>query len=363
MAPVLGLSFHRAYACRHSGACCSAGWTIPVETPILVRLQAAHATGRLPVSSDGDALLELPEPRDDYGGLIGTHADGRCVFRTGGDEARPDHGRCDIHGRLGHDALPHACQQFPRVAVVRPDSVAVSLSHFCPSAAALLLDAGPVRIEEVGDAGSGRGPLEGLDMRAALPPLLAPGILFTWTGFDRWERFVVEILCDDARTLAEAVGTIVAAADALERWSIADGPFDPFVDALLARWSTDASAPPFQLSAEASAAAHALVRSTVPLDLRLQQRPSTGAPGDHASWLDAHEAVVRRYLAARTWASWPAHEGAGIRGYVRWLLAAWGVLRVQAGRERDLMATIRQSDLLLVHHASPRQLARRLGEP
>ena len=58
-------------------------------------------------------------------------AHGRCVFH---DPA----GRCAIHSALGHDALPLACRQFPRVSVTDPRGVSVTLSHYCPTAAALL---------------------------------------------------------------------------------------------------------------------------------------------------------------------------------------------------------------------------------
>src|SRR6478672_5284663 len=98
------LSFHAAYACRHSGECCTARWPIP---------------------SRGGDLLPLT-PRG-------------CVFH------QSDH--CSIHASFGHDALPVACQQFPRVSVIDPRGASVTLSCFCPTALAMLDEAdGPISI-------------------------------------------------------------------------------------------------------------------------------------------------------------------------------------------------------------------------
>ena len=41
------LGFHAGYRCRHSGVCCTSGWTIPVEAPLHRTLQAAVAWGHL----------------------------------------------------------------------------------------------------------------------------------------------------------------------------------------------------------------------------------------------------------------------------------------------------------------------------
>src|SRR5262245_18687256 len=36
--PIYALSIHAGYACQRSGACCKAGWSIPVEAPLRVLL-------------------------------------------------------------------------------------------------------------------------------------------------------------------------------------------------------------------------------------------------------------------------------------------------------------------------------------
>jgi hypothetical protein len=71
--------------------------------------------------------------------------------------------------------------------------------------------------------------------------------------------------------------------------------------------------------------------------------------------------VVRRYLAAKAFASWMTYRLDASRGLVAWLTVALDVLRVEcvracaaAGRPlaRDLVIdAVRRADLLLVHYA------------
>jgi hypothetical protein len=352
---MLGLSFHRGYACRDSGACCSSGWTIPIERPILARLLAASASGRLmPRAAHANALLEFPEPGEEYGGLLGTDDAGRCWFHQPDRDGRSG---CTVQQVLGHDALPHACQQFPRVAVLRPGSVAVSLSHYCPTAAGLLLRDAEARLENVSTCGSGRRPLEGLDMRSALPPLLRPDVLFTWDGFDRWERFVLEALADSSQSLDATLTSIAVAAERMRQWVPARGCFDDFVARTLARAPTARLPDDPPDAAEPDESRYDAVRAAVPDGLA----SANPAGPVRRSALDGRDQVVRRYLMARTWASWVAHEGSGIRGYVRWILTVRAVLQVEAGRHANLLDAVRAADLLLVHLASPRALVRQLS--
>ena len=77
-------------------------------------------------------------------------ADDACVFHVPRQSTprRPRAARhCAVHATLGHDALPASCQHFPRVCLVDARGVRVALSHFCPTAAAMLVDdARPVTI-------------------------------------------------------------------------------------------------------------------------------------------------------------------------------------------------------------------------
>ena len=52
---VFALGFHADYRCRHSGACCTADWDVPVELPVYRSLSDALVGGRLQVASAAGA--------------------------------------------------------------------------------------------------------------------------------------------------------------------------------------------------------------------------------------------------------------------------------------------------------------------
>jgi hypothetical protein len=80
---------------------------------------------------------------------------------------------------------------------------------------------------------------------------------------------------------------------------------------------------------------------------------------------------IRRWLAAKAFASWLALQGEGLRTTVLGLRLALGVLRAEAARgcadaaraldPERLREAVRRADLLLVHLADPEALARRLS--
>ncbi|MBL8140261.1 MAG: YkgJ family cysteine cluster protein, partial [Acidobacteria bacterium] len=132
---VRALSVHAGYACAQSGACCRAGWTIPVDRATRRRIDAHLAAGEL----DAPAVAPCFATYEADGGesiAFGHDHAGTCAFL-----ARDGSEACTIHAALGEEALPMTCRQFPRVAVVGDGWTDVSLSHFCPTAAAHLVDA------------------------------------------------------------------------------------------------------------------------------------------------------------------------------------------------------------------------------
>ena len=165
------LNFHLPYACRHSGACCTAGWPIPVEPERAVLIKPGQWLDA------GDTL-----PRD---------ASGVCVFHQD---------RCTVY-----EHRPLSCVHFPYVCMIDPRGVHVTLSHYCPTAAALLFEHdGPIEVVE----GPSPVPLldipEGLDARESLPPVDTRSEkprLLSWEEFSQWERH-------ELRTLASVVGEI-----------------------------------------------------------------------------------------------------------------------------------------------------------
>jgi Fe-S-cluster containining protein len=135
--PVRVLSLHAPYRCRHAGACCTSNWPIPIEADRLSSIRAALATGRLqPAVGDRESAVRVaPDAPAETPAILG-RADHDCVFYDRSPAAAA--GRCRIQSVLGHEGLPLACRQFPRVSVHDPRGVSVTLSHYCPTAAGLL---------------------------------------------------------------------------------------------------------------------------------------------------------------------------------------------------------------------------------
>jgi hypothetical protein len=45
---------------------------------------------------------------------------------------------CGVHRALGEGALPATCRIFPRIALTDARGTFITLSHYCPTAAAML---------------------------------------------------------------------------------------------------------------------------------------------------------------------------------------------------------------------------------
>jgi hypothetical protein len=256
------LSFHSDYACRHSGDCCTARWPIP--------------------SRVGD-LLPLTE--------------GGCVFRHAH--------RCSIHQSLGHDALPVACQQFPRVSVIDPRGASVTLSCFCPTALAMLDEFdGPIEI--INSQLSILNSAEGLDARTSLPPALRPDVLFDWESWWEFERLAVSEF-NRGETPREILARLSAIVEDIRAWNVGEGELIERVRAAFPARRAD-------------------------LEVRTD-----------------NDAAARRFLACHAFANWTAHLGAGLRTWLRSLETV--VFLLEEGW------TIREVDEWLRHWADPRRLA------
>lgn len=276
-------------------------------------------------------------------------ARGHCAFfETAGGHA------CAIHRRLGHDALPVSCRLFPRVCLLTPRGVSITLSHYCPTAAALLFAAeGPPSIVEDPPAFPPTAVYEGLDARAGAPPLLRPGVFLGWDAHARFERHAVATLgASDGASPEDALERLAADAERLRAWTAHDGAFDDLLARVLDGGAGETTAAP------ADEGLLADVHSAIPEALR----PPDLAPGA-VDW-GPFAPVVRRYLAARAFASWCSVQGPGLRTTVRSLQAALAVLRAEVRAPHDraaLVEAFRRTDLRLVHLASPEALARALG--
>ncbi len=341
---VRALSIHADYRCRSAGVCCSSGWPIPIEARAEAGLRAALRSGTLRPAVPGECFRPTPGLPQGARVVLGSDAAGRCVFLEG---ERP--GLCAVHRGLGEGALPAACRHFPRVATLTPLGVSVTLSHHCPTAASMLFrDDVALVVIEGPSAFPPSWPWEGLDAREALPPFLRPGVLMDWPSLERWERFAVSVLAEEGRVPEAALGVLEGVAEAARRWTPQAGAFGPFFEGVL----------------EGGAA-----RGEPAL-------PGALRNGDaDARWVEpawpSLSRPVRRWLAAKAFASWLVLQGEGLRTSVFGLHLALGLLRaeaargcVDAGRALDLdllKEAIRRADLLLVHLADPGAFARRLS--
>ena len=305
------LSVHARYQCAHSGECCTAGWPIPIEDHLVPVLRRS---GLLPSGRRG--LRVLPSPVNGTRLGAGVSTTGACVFFDA------PHGRlCAIHRAAGERALPASCRSFPRVALRDARGLFVTLSHYCPTAAGLLLEKGEIRIVDAPPSLSLDGELEGLDATAVLPPLLRDGMLADLEGYAAWEAASIAVLDDRCLTPRTALAIIREATVAAGRWRPGG--------ASLARSVTDA------------------------FDDARGRRPERADGGP----LDG---PVKAFLAAHLFASWGAYERGGLAAVCDGLDTALALL----GSPDDapsFVAAVRSADLRLRHGVNPP--VDRCGEP
>ena len=389
---VRALSIHAGYQCRHTGACCSSGWDIPVEREMPLRNALASGRLRIPEAAITSILAESGAvscfravPGLPHGAkvVLSSDSSGRCIFL---DADR----RCAIHRQLGPEALPSACRDFPRVVTLTPLGVSITLSHYCPTAAAMLFvtpsDPRPVTLSDPrpvtpsdprrpGREGSAidivenppgfppSWPYEGLAASDALPPLLRPGVLMDWPSFERWEEFAMSVLGDERRTPEAALDVLAAAAEDARQWTPGDGPFAKYFRRLLssrgapsASGDQESTGPSFRGAASASGdeestcgsfarrrlpdalgttEAWRLVADCTPHRSLLSSAPDGLDDADRrlvAPTWPSLARPIRNWLAAKAFASWLALQGEGLRTTVLGVRLALGVLRAEAAR-------------------------------
>jgi len=292
--------------------CCTSGWPIPVERARVEAIESAIANNVIPLRVEPwlTGAANLPE---DVGGTLALRDNGHCVFFEAGGSG------CAIH-----DVKPSSCAHFPFVCLFDQRGVHVNLSHYCPTSTSLLFEHhGRIEIVEGPPPLPDIELLEGLDASEALPPVM-PGAskrLMSLDELDAWQRDQV------------------------------------------ARARID------ELQAD-DAAAFDRARAAVPSPLSWPEAPeqleslwySQVAP----AW-PHFESVLRRYAAAKAFASWSLYFGEGVGAAASTARLAHAVLRIECARQcrafgrpldRELLSNaIQQSDLLLVHYADPEALA------
>ena len=365
---VYALGFHADYRCRSTGACCSSGWEIPVAPPAEARLRAALASGALRVDAPGVPLFrsrrELP---DGARVVFGLDAHGRCAFLEPGTRL------CAVHRQVGVAALPPSCRQFPRIALLTPVGTFLTLSHYCPTAAGQLFRKDDVpSIAADPPAFPADEPWEGLDAREAWPPLLRPGVLLGWDGYMLWQEQAVGLLLRDGRTPEAAVVALRMRSTQAGEWTASKGPMLEWLERI-----PENAGPSDAFDFAAAVATWRGIAARVPDSLRLAAPPLGPGAEPAPAWGEAHVRLVaphwaglarpvRRYLAAKVFASWAAMHDEGLAAWCRAVETALAVLHVEATRQcidtsapldaERLGEAFRRADLLLLH------LARRAAE-
>ena len=351
------LDIHARYRCRHAGACCE-NWSVPAESQVveIVRsrgLRRSGVAGELFVASmEAGGTRKWTVARDDRGD---------CAFFD-----REAGGLCIIHRDAGPEALPAACRHFPRKILVDQRGTLISLSHFCPTAAALLLTGGAPSIVEAHPPLRIPAPVEGLDACNALPPLLRPDVLCDIAAYDTWERAALAVFARPDLSFGACLEVIASATESIRGWNPGDqslcdrlvSAFESSTSACACRWSP----------ARAIERVRALTMGHVGDDLAPIDAFDDRWNEDAASCTAWFDSGMKNYLAARLFANWIAYQGRGLRTIVEWLRTCAAVVGHQllrrapdSGAAPDAAAfieAVRSADLLLLHVLDTASFAR-----
>jgi len=361
---VYALSFHADYRCQNAGACCTAGWDVPVELPIYKSLSEAVSSGTLRAAETHAPIYPFivgPDVPAGAAAILERDEEGRCVFYASASK------RCIVHRDLGEPALPATCRHFPRIAVQDPRGTFISLSHFCPTAASMLFHDVPVEIVS-GPPAFPPGDYDGLVVTGHdLPPMLTSRMLMDFAGFAAWERHMVARFADVHRRPAAVLATLWRDAHLLIEWKPGARPL-PAAVAGLPREYVEMQEESTLVS---SLRRHAEVVAAVPDSLK-PAADEDGLEETMATYVrpmwEGFHAPINRYLAAKAFASWTAYQGRGIRTIVRGIEAAYALVRLEASRQcrsaqrrlngELLLEAFRAADFKLNHLAVGEEVAK-----
>jgi len=347
--PAFCLDLHAQYQCRHSGACCE-NWSVPAE-PAVVEIVRGRAIRRQEV--DGPLFVKWAHSGDGDMWRVARDTRGECVFYD-----RRAGGLCIIHRDIGENALPSACRHFPRKVLHDARGSLISLSHFCPTAAAMLLSEGALTIVEAHPPLRLESEMEGLDARNALPPLLRPGLLCDIEGYETWERKSLANFARSEHRYATCLAECASATEIIRKWKPGTGSLSECVLAAFDRnppdtspaWSHDRA---IQRVARLTSGSASDDLTSIP-HLEEQWNDRIGVKAE--DWFDQG---MKNYLAARLFGNWIAYQGHGLRSIVEWLRTCVAVVRhfllqrliksqIPLGRSA-FIESVRSADLLLLH--------------
>ncbi len=249
---------------------------------------------------------------------------------------------------------------FPRVAVLEPAQVSVSLSHYCPTAAGLLFrEATEFGLVEDPPAFPSDWPIEGLEASGGYSPLLRPGVLLGFDGLRAFENSSVAVLSGTSG-VRTALDQIESAVHRIRGWTPAQGLVPAFVASSFRQASTD------PIHRRAVTDPRPLLLASTPTEAaNLPPLPAfTGSVPEIRPDIDI---ALRRYLAARLiggWILFQADDLATVIAYLRVCLDSvffFASAHEGAGAAVDRWReAIRAADLWLLHHCDPELIAANL---
>ena len=352
------LTLHAGYRCRSSGECCET-WAVPAEPHVLHVVQARQIRR---TGFHGALFVEAASPRSDAPWTTARDEHGGCAFfdRTGGR-------LCAIHAAAGPDAMPGACRHFPRTILRDARGTHISLSHFCPTAAALLFEPVRLAIVEVGPPLRPSEPIEGMDAARALPPLLRPGVLTDMEGYAAWEHASVGVLARPDLRYQQALAVIASATERVRRWQPGTSPLSYAVEDAFERTRSQPSTDSLDQS-RAMRILRAISPTGAQADL-VHVEPFEQDWQRLVAWsFAAFDRPMKNFLAARLFGAWIAYQGQGLRSIVEWIRTCAALVRhfaLQQARVtqsapglHEMVEAFRKTDLLLLHGADSQAFAR-----
>ena len=332
---------------------------MPAE-PAIVEIVSSRSIGRQ--GDAGPLFMKSAGSRGEELWTVARDTRGECVFfdRSGGQ-------LCVIHRDVGEEALPSACRHFPRRVLHDARGTLISLSHFCPTAAAMLLADGTPAIVDAHPPLRLECEMEGLDARDALPPLLRPGLLCDVAGYAEWEKAGLASLARPQHPHGRCLDDLAAITEVIRQWRPGN---DSLPDTVRAAFRTEKRNVPATgcysrvMQRVARLTAGSAGEDLAPIaDFAAHWRDRVGiVPLD---WFDQG---MKNYLAARLFGNWIAYQGQGLRSIVEWVRTCAAVVHHFALRRllesklpfdrAGFIEALRSADLLLLHVLDSQSFAR-----
>jgi hypothetical protein len=193
-------------------------------------------------------------------------------------------------------------------------------------------------------------------------------MLMDFDGYAAWESCAVELLDSAGRDAGAALSALDAMTREIRGWS----PGGESLRDVVTRAMRSGPEGPVTDGPEEDIRRHALAVASVPRGLEATSGDELIAlrhPGLWVVWRE-FDAVIRRYLAAKVFASWWPYLGLDLVAVVSAIRVHAAVLRVSLGRRlvrgeagaRALREAIRDTELLMVHVSDSRALARLIAQ-